>query len=271
VNYWVCVACGLWRTPDYFAQVAASGGEWLPLALLQGTLFITFFSLIGWAAQRIGVAYTAVVTRVSVVIPTVISILYFGEDGSVQRWVGLVAALVAVLLLHVKYFRKNKGKTEGKSKGMPAPIAGQPTLTIVVLIGVVLFLGSGTTDTLFKVFDVYHAPTVAGNVFTITLFGVAGILGTLVSILQALRGRVRLHPRNLISGLVLGVPNYASIIFLLLALERMDAVVFYPINNVGILVLSTLVGVFYYKEPFRGPSWAGLVLAVASIVLMSWE
>lgn len=260
VNYWVCVGCGLLVTPDYAGQLSASDGGWLPLGLLQGALFISMFFLIGWAAQRVGVAYTAVVTRVSVVFPAMISVLFFGEEGTPQRWLGLGLAILAVLLLHVKYFRKSA-----------APVAGQPSVGLIALLGAVLFFGTGATDTLFKVFEHHHGDSLPGNVFTITLFGVAGCIGLAATGVQALRGRERLSARNLLAGLALGVPNYLSIYFLLMALREMPGVVFFPVNNVGVLLCTTLVGVLYYREPFRGPSWLGLALAVVSIVLIAWE
>ncbi len=258
VNYWVCVGCGLLLTPDYFQQIGRASGGWLPLGLAQGTLFISLFFLIGWSAQRVGVAYTAVVTRVSVVFPALASVVWFGEAATPARWGGLVLALAAVLLLHLHYFRRSRRP------------AGQLPLGVVLGVGTVLFFGSGTTDTLFKLFDHRYADQLAGNLFTITLFGVAGSIGLVAVAVQVLRGRERLNWRHAVAGLALGLPNYASILFLLLALRELPGLVFYPLNNIGILVASSLVGVLYFREPFPASSWAGLGLAIVAIAVLAW-
>ncbi|MFO0485405.1 MAG: EamA/RhaT family transporter, partial [Sphingobacteriia bacterium] len=75
--------------------------------------------------------------------------------------------------------------------------------------------------------------------------------------------------RNVLSGLVLGVPNYFSIIVLLLALRQVAGTLFFPLNNVGQLLIISLAGIVLFRERYPPLSWLGLGLAMVAILLVS--
>lgn len=257
-NYIVCVLCGLAYTPEAAAIIAGSDKAWVPLALLQGVLFITLFFLIGTASQKIGVAYTGMITRVSVVIPTLVSFFAFGDRLTAAGWAGVALALVAIVLLHLKYFDKN-------SAFMQVPLG------FLLSYSVILFFGTGLTDSIFKIFDHEHGGVLPENIFTIALFGVAGVLGVLAAAYRIAAGQTSFAFRNIIAGAALGVPNYFSILFLLKALKYIPGTVFYPFNNIGIMLALSVIGAAYYRERYKRASWAGLALACLAIFLISYE
>ena len=55
---------------------------------------------------------------------------------------------------------------------------------------------------------------------------------------------------------------------MLKALGVMDASLFYPLYNVGVVLISLLVGVLFFKESLRPVQIGGIVLAGAAIVLL---
>jgi multidrug transporter EmrE-like cation transporter len=81
----------------------------------------------------------------------------------------------------------------------------------------------------------------------------------------------RLDLKSLIAGVFLGIPNYYSIYFLLQTFEHsgMQSSVIFPINNIGIVLLSVVIAVLVYKEKLNGFNMAGILLAVISIGLIS--
>jgi drug/metabolite transporter (DMT)-like permease len=44
----------------------------------------------------------------------------------------------------------------------------------------------------------------------------------------------------------------------------------FPIVNIGIVLFSTLVAFFAFREKLSKLNWAGIALAVAAILLMAW-
>ncbi|MEJ2163763.1 MAG: EamA family transporter, partial [Robiginitalea sp.] len=81
----------------------------------------------------------------------------------------------------------------------------------------------------------------------------------------------RFNGRNLLGGLVLGIPNYFSVYFLLRALqfEGLNSASVFALNNVSIVMLTTLLGIFFFREQVRPKNWIGVGLAVVSILLIS--
>jgi multidrug transporter EmrE-like cation transporter len=69
----------------------------------------------------------------------------------------------------------------------------------------------------------------------------------------------------------LGVPNYFSIHFLLLAFQESswDSSVLIPVNNIGIVVTSAAVGLIFYRERYSLLNWIGLGMSIAAIALIA--
>ena len=78
--------------------------------------------------------------------------------------------------------------------------------------------------------------------------------------------------KNIIGGICLGVPNYFSIYFLLKALQHptWNSASVFTINNVAIVMFSTLLGILLFKERLSIKNWFGIGLAIVSIILVAF-
>ena len=103
------------------------------------------------------------------------------------------------------------------------------------------------------------------------MFGIAALFGFVILLLKALKKRSSFGTRNIVAGIVLGVPNYFSILFLIKALQNknFESSTLFTINNVAIVIVSTLVGLFLFKENFSLKNKIGIALAVVGIVLVT--
>lgn len=252
VNYLVAASAGIlsYGGPVDFAGLTASG--WFPGALLLGILFILIFNLMAITAQRSGLSVVSVATKMSVAIPILFGILYYGESLGPLKLLGIILALVAVYLASVK-----------KSDGLPVQKA-------VFIFPLLVFLGSGIIDTSIKFLeDAYVAKTdvaLFSSVIFVTAFGV----GLIIIIYQLLRGTFTFSIKNLLGGVALGIPNYFSIYFLVLALRSgLASSTVFVLNNVSIVILSTLLGIVLFGEKLLTKNWIGIVLATVGIILIS--
>ena len=85
-------------------------------------------------------------------------------------------------------------------------------------------------------------------------------------------GRRSFDSNPLLAGIVLGLPNYASIYFFMMALshdkfDNASSFVF-VINNIGIVVMTTLMGILLLRENPNKYGWIGLGLAVSAVFLL---
>lgn len=261
INYLVCVVCGVLYTPDYFNKLTAYGPDWLYLGIFVGVLFIIMFFMIGTGSQKIGVGYTAMITKLSVIIPTMVSFWAFADPMGPKRWGGIALAMVAIVFMHLKYFRRKTGVQQ----------AAEENPRFVVLMGIILFFGSGLVDSMLRVFEGAYGDDVPFNMFIITLFGIAGVLGSIASVVQIIRGKLTYNYRNFIGGVLLGVPNYFSIVFVLEGVNALEGTVFFPLNNIGQLILAGIIGASFYGERLPRTSLVGVLLAVIAIVLVAFD
>lgn len=248
VNYWVCVICGWLYNPQIFSNLLSTNKEVYIVAIIQGFLFIFMFFQIGKASQEIGLGYTGLFGRLSVVIPVSVSLFFFNEKITSSQAIGIIIGLIAIYLLSIS----SSGKSNVKSLKL-------------FRMGLILFLGNGVIDTIFKFFTENYSKTVSQEVFTIMVFGTAGILGSIYVLLF----EKSLKIKNVVAGIGLGIPNFFSLIFMLSGLKVVEASKFFPLNNIGIILFLIFVGVLAFQEKIYPKMWLGLFLTILAILFIS--
>ncbi|HSI68701.1 MAG TPA: hypothetical protein VK941_00595 [Gillisia sp.] len=253
VNYFIACTVGFF---GYLRNVDVTDipyKPWFTGTLFLGVLFIVVFNLAAITTQRSGLSVVSVATKMSVAIPVVFGITYFNESTGVIKVAGITLALVAVYLSSIK-------TSDGiaiKKKNLIFPV--------------LVFVGSGVIDTTIKYLEASYVQEADVALFSSTIFAVAGIVGTSVLIYQGFTGNLRITGKNILGGAALGVPNYFSIYFVVMALrsEGFESSTIFTINNVAIVLLSTLFGIILFKERLLPKNWIGIALAVISIILVA--
>ena len=93
----------------------------------------------------------------------------------------------------------------------------------------------------------------------------------MILVFQKLKGNFKFESKNLLGGVALGIPNYFSIYFLVQALRAngLESSTIFTLNNVAIVMLSTLLGIILFKEKLLAKNWLGIGLAVISLILVT--
>jgi uncharacterized membrane protein len=68
----------------------------------------------------------------------------------------------------------------------------------------------------------------------------------------------------------MGVINFGTMYFIIMALNSkiLEASSLFPINNLSILTISTIVSVLVYKEKLSQKNWIGIGLSLAAIIIL---
>ena len=134
-----------------------------------------------------------------------------------------------------------------------------------IYLAFVLFVGAGLLDAVLSHIQFLYLNTaVANGHFTTTVFLVAfGAGGPSFA-----SEKTKLGLKNILAGILLGIPNYLSIFFVLRSLDSMQSSIVFPMLNIGVVVLSALIAWGYYKEVLSKLNWLGVVLAISSIVIL---
>ena len=159
------------------------------------------FFVMAMTAQKNGVSVASVAGKMSVVIPVLFGVFLYNESVTFLKIIGIFIALVAVYLASVK-----EEKSQPNKAGLLFPI--------------LLFFGSGAIDTTLKYVEVNFVPENEVAIFSGSLFAIAAFFGLIVLGVKSIKKPETFGVKNLIAGVVLGIPNYYSIVFLIKALQN---------------------------------------------------
>lgn len=237
------------RFPISTTSVQAS---WFPWAIIMGVSFISIFNLLGYCTAKYGITTATIANKLSLVIPAALSLYLYNEPLHVGKIIGIALALPAVYLT-------TRVQEEHKKRQY-------------LLIPALLFILSGGLDAFVK-FVQHHflSATTDEASYTVHVFAAAGIAGLIFISILAATGKVKLHSRNIIAGICLGIPNYFSIYLLikLLNIDFFHSSAAIPVVNIGIVVCSTLAAILFFKEAITKPRIIGLALALVAILLIA--
>lgn len=251
VNYLVAALLGFSfnRYPISVSNLLSSG--WLPYAFIIGFSFIVMFFLIGYSIRKSGITVTTIAGKMSMVIPILFSMLYFSEKNSFLKSLGLVLATAAVLLSSYKPLDKKKN-------------------VMLVLLPILIFLGSGTTDSVVKYAQTHYISNNMSLFFASMVFVCALITGLIFILFRPKSISNTITFPELIGGSILGIANFGSLYFFILALNnsKLDSSIVFGLNNSSIVLISILIGYLVFREKISKINLAGIIMAFIAILIL---
>jgi drug/metabolite transporter (DMT)-like permease len=264
VNYLTCVVVGfLFSGGGSVVQGSLLQQSWVVYALALGTIFIGTFYLIALTTQKVGVTAASVATKISLVIPVLFSLLVLEnslKDYTILNYAGMFVALVAIVLSSIRPRNHEDGEE---------PIS--PFLAL--LLPFIIFLNSGIADSLINYTNHFHLQQNEVSQFTMVTFTGSAIVGLIVLLYLLISGKTIFYSKSIAAGILLGIPNYFSIYFLIKALYAFgnDGAFLYPVNNIGIILAGAMGAVLFFGEKLTKVNLTGLAMAVVALVLISYQ
>ncbi len=252
-NYWVCCLLGWFLLPTGTIFSMDWSADVTYYALLLGLGFIVVFMLSGASTLKSGITTTSLANNMSLVIPVLFNLLVFKTSQSFGflNYLGLLLAFLAVYL------------STWKKTGEEKPLSN-------LALPLMVFLMYGITNTAFNYLNFKYISANGSTIafmLTACLGAVAGGLFLLVYYRKAIGFK------NIVAAIPLGIPNFLSFYFLLKALDEFknNGAYVLPVYNIGVILASTFVALFFFNEKLEKKNWFGLGLALVSIILISWH
>lgn len=244
-NYLVASVFGLLLEENPLLTIKTSG-NWIWVTAILGILFIVLFNVIAKVTQEYGITTSVIGNKMSLIIPVIAGTLIWQEQLPLAKITGIILALLGIVLT---VYRKDG-------------------IHIFHILPIILFVGSGLIDLILKLSQLYLIRDSEYNLFTTLIFASACVLGLAFG---TIKGKLHFELKNILGGIVLGIPNYFSIYFLLQALnvDFMGSSSIFTINNSSILVLSSIISALLFKEKLSYKNWLGVSMCVLSIVLVA--
>ncbi|MEI7627243.1 MAG: DMT family transporter [Bacteroidota bacterium] len=258
-NYITCVITGSIVNGSFPINVEVIHQTWFHWAFVMGVLFISIFNIVGMTAQKISVAVASVANKLSLIIPVILSVYLYHETVRGWKLFGVILALIAVILTCYQPRNKRNEKKEENGKWK-------------YILPVALFLGSGLLDALINHVQQTYVTVENSNAYLISGFFSAAIIGTLYLEYQYMIGKQVFSFKNVLAGILIGIPNYFSIWCLVHFLKQSpwQSSASIPVNNMGIVLFSSVVAWILFKERLSAINWVGILLSIVAIYFIAF-
>ncbi len=251
-NYWVCFVLGWFLMPSGASFSVNWSADITYYALLLGLGFIVVFMLSGASTLKSGITATSLANNMSLVIPVLFNLFVFKTSQNFG-WVNYLGLGLALLAVYLSTWKEGEA-AEKKTNNWVLPV--------------LVFLMYGITNTAFNYLN-FRYVSASG---TTIAFMLTACLGAIVSgAFLLIYQRKAIAVKNLVAAIPLGIPNFLSFYFLLKALDafKNNGAYVLPVYNIGVILASTGVAVFFFKEKIAKTNWIGVVLATLAIILIS--
>ena len=252
-NYFISALLSLLLLSENDNIQSSIESEWFIHAIILGTLFISIFNIYALGIQKIGIATSSVINKMSFVVPVVFSIIFYeNEVFSLSILFGVLLALLGIYLSSTNNSSFNFDKKY---------------LWIILII----FFGQGIVDIVLND-SKFYIPKDENFLFFLILFISATTAGILILFAKKQISDIKI--KNLLWGAIFGIPNFFSIFYFLKALQSdyfiNKSYLIFPLTSVGIVVTTTFLGVLIYKEILTKRNLIGITIAVISILIISF-
>lgn len=244
MNYLMCAALSAFYaggSGSFFPQ-SASLGQTVGLGAVHGLLMLAGFVLLQVNVRRSGVVLPAIFMKLGLLIPLVMSIVFFREVPTAAECVGFCLAVGAIILINLK-------KDESSRFGWGL---------------ILLLLSGGLADAMCKVYEELGDPALSEHFLLYTFIAASVLCIILTAVKKEWPGK-----SEVLFGCIIGVPNFFCSRFLLRALDTMDAVIVYPTFSVATILVVTLVGLAAFGERLSRRQWVAVAIILLALVLLN--
>ena len=221
-------------------------------SLIVGVLFIMTFNLYAFTAQKIGITLSTIVNKMSMIIPILIGLILFKEEVTLIKVIGIFLAIGAIIF---------SSKEDKKSKKL-----SQVNMLILSL----LFIGQGLADGILNWAQKNILNSENMNLFFTLTFLSAGLAGGLYTFYKIKTSNFKMNKKSILWGITLGIPNYLTLLYFIKSLKNdlFSSYQVFPIVNIGVIVLCTILSVILFKEKVSFYKWIGVGFGILAISLI---
>ncbi|WP_433831937.1 EamA/RhaT family transporter [Flavobacterium anhuiense] len=212
-----------------------------------GILLPILFLFLALSIRYMGIAKTDAAQRLSLFIPILAAWLLFNEGFNTYKTIGVLVGFTALLFI----LKKPLDNTENKWI-YPAAV----------------LVGFGIIDILFKKIALYTVVPYTTSLFFVFLIAFA--VSILIVAYKSFIAKENFVLKSIPFGILVGIFNFGNILFYLKAHKAFaenPSTVFAGMN-MGVIILGTLIGAFFFKEKLSKINILGLVLALLAVVFI---
>ena len=227
----------------------------LALGVTNGVTYAVGFELFTIGIRLSGIVVTAAIVRLSIVIPILVSMLFWQEIPNRWQTIGLLLTFLAIPLLS----QREKEPTYRWTPDRPEVSQGLGFAIVITILIV-----TGISRLTMKAFN-EMCPIDEKSFYMTLLFGVATIVYLAVCLYQ------RIWPNwwEVFYGVLIGVCNVGGSWALLVALDQVSALIAFPMSSSGGVLFTMFVGIVFLHERLSRTSLIGALVATIALIFVN--
>ena len=229
---------------DTVFSVSASLIWAIIIGVFTGVFFFLAFIYYQKSVRNDGVGLAGVFSKLGILLPMIFSILLWQEYPTEIQWFGIILAILSIILVNFPF--------------------GQDWKKALRISLILLFFYGGIAEFSNKIFQKYAVLDIK-PLFLFFVF----VTAFLISIFFTIKGRKGFTSREIMTGIMVGIPNLFSSFFLINALDQLKTAVVFPIFSAGSIVVINLGGLFIFKEKLNKKEVTSIVMTIVALILIN--
>ncbi len=261
INYLTAFFISVWaftQEQDFaFTKLTAA------LGITNGLTYAIGFELFTVGIHLSGIVVTAALVRLSIFIPILAAMLFWKEIPNFWQIIGLLLTFGAIPLLS----RKEK---EPVYRLRPATHADSPgahekvSHGVGFVVAITILIVTGTSRLTMKAFNEL-CPADEKPLYMCFLFGIATVVYLGVCLYE------KAWPTwwEVFYGVLMGICNVGGSWALLIALDKVNALIAFPTASSGGVLFTMFVGMVFLHERLSRPSLIGALMAAVALIFIN--
>lgn len=216
--------------------------------IIYGILLITSQWMFTLALKIGSTSICSVVYSLGFIIPTISGSIFWNEEFTITDLLGFMLALTTIA---VTVIGKEKSGKSGKTFVLPIIVA---------------MISSGGLGIMQKV-QQNSAYKSERNEFLIIAFTLA-FLSSIIGFMCC-KNKAKIQKRNVIFPSVAGLCFGGANLFNTILAGRIKSAAFFPLQNISVILLSTLLGIILFKERLSLKNIAIIILGAITVIIFS--
>jgi drug/metabolite transporter (DMT)-like permease len=214
--------------------------------------FILGFNLLAYSLQKISVCLSTAASRLSLIIPILFGTLLLNTPAqhySIINTLGIILVVIAIALISIPQSRESLKIQKEHLWLLPT-----------------LFLLTGSIDTLLAFTNELFQKKGMQESLPLIIFGFSSLLALSISLIY----KKQFKRNDIIGGIALGIPNFFSVYYLIKALTAFnnDTAFVFSINNLCVIVLTTIISITVLKERISHTNISGIIVSIIALLFL---
>lgn len=211
---------------------------------IAGVFFFLAFIFYQKSVKENGAGLSGMFGKLGILVPMIFSIILWQEYPTFIQWIGILLAIVSIVLVNIRL--------------------DMQSIKDIKLTLIVLFLFMGLAEFSNKFFQKY-AINDYKSLFLFFVFFTAFLISAIVT----KKKKKSVRKRDILIGILVGIPNLFSSYFLIMSLKDIKTSVAFPMFSAGGIVVIALGGVIIYGERLQRKEILAICMTIIALILIN--